>query len=269
MKTYENTTQFYKSADWESCKAQVTQERLKDGVLYCEHCGKPILKNFNPNKRNNRNAVVYHHIKHLTNFNVNDASISINPNNIMVLHWQCHNEVHERFNGVAQKIERKVYLITGASCSGKTTFVRERIQQGDIVLDIDDLWQTVSGMPRYTKPNSLKPIVFNLRNEIKDQIAKGAGTWRNAFIIESLPIATDRRREVERYKAHNVELITMEATREECLQRLYSDPNGRDIKAYEEFINNYFDDYTGEYKVFAPVNEDYDEYIDTGNRIKI
>ena len=111
------------------------------------------------------------------------------------------------------------------------------------MLDIDDIWQTISGQPRYIKPNSLKPIVFNIRNEIKDQIAKGAGTWRNAFIIESLPIATDRKREVERYKAHNVELITMEATREECLNRLYADPNGRNIKAYEEYINDYFDSY--------------------------
>lgn len=244
MRHYETTDQFYRGDDWANCKAQVTLERLKGDTLFCEHCGKPILKNFNPNKRNNRNAVVYHHKIHLTNSNVNDASISINPNNIMVLHWQCHNEVHERFNGVAQKIERKVYLITGASCSGKTTFVKERIQAGDIVLDIDDLWQMVSGMPRYTKPNSLKPIVFNLRNEIKDQIAKGAGTWRNAFIIESLPLATDRKREAEKYKAHNVEVITLEATREECIQRLYADPNGRNIKDYENYINDYFDDYT-------------------------
>ena len=244
MKHYENTTQFYNGQDWANCKAQVTQERLKaDGALYCEHCGKVILKGFNPNARNNRNAVVYHHIKHLTTGNVNDASIAINPQNIAVLHWQCHNEVHNRFNGTAVSIERKVYLVTGAACSGKTTFVRERIQEGDIVLDIDDIWQMVSGMPRYTKPNSLKPIVFNIRNTIKEQIAKGVGSWRNAYIIESLPIATDRAREAERYKAHNVEIITMDATHEECLQRLYKLPNGRNIKAYEGFINNYFDEF--------------------------
>lgn len=244
MKHYDNTTQFYNGVDWSNCKAQVTQERLKGGALYCEHCGKIILKSFNPNARNNKNAVVYHHIRYLTNDNVNDASISINPANIMVLHWQCHNEIHNRFNGVAQKIERKVYIITGASCSGKTTFVRERIQTGDIVLDIDDLWQTISGMPRYTKPNSLKPIIFNLRNLIKEQIAKGNGSWRNAYIIESkLYTPVDRKYEIEKYKQHNVELIEMEATREECLQRLYTNPNGRDIKAYEEYINEYFDSY--------------------------
>lgn len=244
MRRYENTAQFYRGEDWAKCKAQVIQQRLKDGALICEHCGKIILKSFNPNERNNRNAAVFHHKIYLNNFNVNDASISINPDNIAVLHWQCHNEVHNRFNGVAaNRIERKVYIITGPSCSGKTTFVRERIQEGDIVLDIDDLWEMVSGQPRYIKPNALKPIIFNLRNEIKDQIAKGVGTWRNAYIIESLPLATDRKREVERYKAHNVELITMEATKEECLNRLMLNPSGRNIKDYERYIINYFEDY--------------------------
>ena len=244
MKQYESTTQFYNSADWANCKAQVTQERLKNGALYCEHCGGVIVKSFNPNAKNNKGAIVYHHKKYLTNQNVNDASIAINPANIAILHWACHNEVHNRFNGVAVAVERKVYIITGAACSGKTSFVKEHMREGDIVLDIDDLWQTISGQPRYIKPNALKPVVFSLRLALKDQIAKGAGTWRNAYIIESLPLSTDRKREAERYKAHNVEIITMEASREECLNRLYAMPNGRDIKKYEEFINNYFEDYT-------------------------
>ena len=244
MRHYETLTQFYNGQDWANCKAQVTQERLKSGALYCEHCGKLIVKSFNPNARNNKGAIVYHHKTYLTSENVNDASIAINPANIAVLHWQCHNEIHNRFNGTAVAIERKVYLITGAACSGKTTFVRERMQEGDIVLDIDDIWQILSGQPRYTKPNSIKPMVFAVRDAVKEKIIMRAGSWRNAFIIESLPLATDRKREAERYKAHNCEVITMEASREECLNRLYTMPEGRDIKAYEEYINNYFDDYT-------------------------
>ena len=244
MKYYETLTQFYNGQDWANCKAQVTQERLKGGALYCEHCGKLIVKSFNPSANNNKGAIVYHHKTYLTTQNVNDASIAINPANIAVLHWQCHNEVHNRFNGTAVAVERKVYIVTGAACSGKTTFVRERMQEGDIVFDIDDLWQMLSGQPRYIKPDSLKTPVFNLRRVIKEQIANGAGNWRNAYIIESLPLATDRKREAERYKAHNTEIITMEASREDCLNRLYAMPEGRDIKAYEQYINNYFDDYT-------------------------
>lgn len=243
MRTYKSTYDFYRGEDWANCKAQVLQKRMKsDGSIICEHCGKPILKGFNPNANNNSGAIVFHHKIYLNNYNVNDASISINPDNIAIVHWNCHNQIHERFgfSGGNNIPEKKVYLITGASCSGKTTFVKDRIQTNDIVLDIDDIWQMVSGQERYTKPNSLKPIIFKIRDELKELIQRGTGTWRNAFIIESLPSKQDREREADRYKAFNVEIITMDATKEECLQRLHNNPSGRDVKAYEGYINDYY-----------------------------
>lgn len=243
MRRFENTAQFYRSNEWAAAKAQVLQQRVRsDGAVYCEHCGQPILKGFNPNANNNAGAIVFHHKTYLTNYNVNDATISINPENIAILHWNCHNEIHERFTGGIP--EKKVYLITGAPLSGKTTFARERIQPNDLILDIDDIWQTISGQPRYTKPNSLKSLVFAVREELKGLIGRGAGTWRNAFIIEALPVKMDRQREVDRYKAHNVEVVTMAATIDDCLRRLYENPNGRDIKAYEGYIKEYFERYS-------------------------
>lgn len=243
MKHYNTTAQFYRSDDWANCKAQVLQQRIRsDGALYCEYCGQVILKGFNPQANNNAGAVVFHHKVYLNNYNVNDASIAINPDNIAVVHWNCHNQIHERFTG--GQPEKKVYIITGASCSGKTTYVRERLQPNDLVIDIDDIWQTISGQPRYVKPNSLKSLVFAIRDEIKALIGRGAGQWRNAFIIESLPSKMDRQREADRYRAHNVEVITMDATKEQCLQRLHDNPQGRDVKAYEGYIEQYFARYS-------------------------
>ncbi len=246
MKTYKSTYDFYRGEDWAYCKAQVLQQRLKaDGSIICEHCGKPIVKGFNPSANNNAGAIVFHHKIYLNNLNVNDASISINPNNIQIVHWSCHNEIHQRFgfSGGNNIPEKKVYLITGASCSGKTSYVKERIQANDIVVDIDDIWEMVSGQPRYIKPNALKPIVFKIRDELKGLIQRGTGTWRNAFIIESLPSKQDREREADKYKAFNVEVVTMDATQDECLQRLHNNPSGRDIKSYEGYINEYYSRY--------------------------
>lgn len=243
MKHFDNLPQFYNSNEWGACKEQVLHERVKnDGSVICEYCGEPIVKGFNPQANNNKGAMVFHHKNYLTQLNVNDASISINPSNIQILHWHCHNKVHERFgfSGTNNKPEKKVYLITGASCSGKTSFVKERMDPNDIVLDIDDIWQMVSGQPRYIKPNAIKPIVFAIRDEIKDQISKGAGTWRNAYIIESLPNPKDREREASRYRAFNVEVITLDTSEEECLRRLHENPSGRDIKSYEGYIKEYF-----------------------------
>lgn len=242
MKHFGSTQEFYKSKEWADCKDAVLMQRQQaDGTIVCEHCGKPIVKAYNPSKRNNAGAMVFHHKTHLTSANVNDASISINPDNIAILHWSCHNEVHERFGfGGNQRPEKKVYLVTGAPCSGKREWVNERIQEGDIILDIDSLWECLSGQPRYKKPAQLKQAIFPTRALIKDLIAKGAGTWRNAFVIECLSTPRDIEQEASRYRAHNVEVISMESTMEECIDRLRANPQGRDAKEYEKYIRDWF-----------------------------
>ena len=241
MRKYSTLASFYAGDDWSECKAAVLSKRIKGGAIYCEHCGEIILKDFNPRERNNAGAMVFHHKRPLlTVADANNAAISINENNIAILHWQCHNIVHNRFTGQNTQPEQKVYLITGAPCSGKTTFARERMQAGDVIVDIDDIWQQISGQPRYVKPNSLKPIVFKTRDEQEEQVRIRSGTWRNAFIIKSLPLPMERTRAAERFGA---ELITLETTKEECLERLRKKPNGRNVADYEKFINNYFDMY--------------------------
>lgn len=240
MKNYTSLQQFYKSQEWANCKAIVLNERMKDGAIYCEHCGQPILKNFNPNANNNKGAMVFHHKTYLTKENVNDASISINPKNIAILHWHCHNEVHKRFGFQTgnNKVERKIYIVVGAPCSGKTTWVNERIEEGDLVFDVDNLWEALSGQPRYIKPNNLKALVLATRLFIKEQIRKGTGTWRNAYIIESklaTPIELDK--EANAYP-YNVEVIELDTSKEECINRLLN--SNRDIKLYTDLINEYY-----------------------------
>ena len=237
MRNYSTLASFYAGDDWAECKARVLRERVKKGAVYCEHCGELVLKDFNPSERNNAGAMVFHHKIILTLANVNNADISINPRNIAILHWKCHNVVHDRFTGQNTQPDQKVYLITGAPCSGKTTFARERMQAGDVLIDIDDIWQQISGQPRYVKPNSLKPIVFRTRAEQEEQVRIRSGTWRNAFVIKSLPLAMDRKREAEKLGA---EVITIDTPRDECLERLRKNPNGRNVSEYEKFINDYF-----------------------------
>lgn len=242
MRHYNNLKDFYNGDDWAMCKQQVLNDRItSDGKVICEYCNEEIIKDFNPNKRNNRNAIVYHHKIELNIANVNDASISINPENIATLHWQCHNIIHDRFIGSNGNNlpTKKVYLITGASCSGKTSFVKERATDGDIVVDIDDIWEFVTRGKRYYKPKWAQSIVFAIRDAMIDKIitTKLNGTWHNAFVIESLPFGSDRDNRASQLQA---EVIEMEATEEECLQRLYENPNGRNIRDYEKYIKDYF-----------------------------
>ena len=96
---------FYRSKEWENLLEQLKLERVNsDGQIICEHCGKPITLKYD---------CIGHHKIELNDLNVNDYNISLNPDNIMLIHFKCHNKIHERFNGFKQQ----VYIVYGSPCS--------------------------------------------------------------------------------------------------------------------------------------------------------
>ncbi|WP_031684035.1 HNH endonuclease, partial [Mycobacterium tuberculosis] len=100
---------FYASDVWRDFRMRLIGER----GLRCEHCGKLVTQS--------RKLTAHHKIE-LTPDNVHDATISLNPDNVILVHHSCHNEIHKRFGG-AQK--RSVYLVYGPPLAGKTSFVRD------------------------------------------------------------------------------------------------------------------------------------------------
>lgn len=216
---------FYKSDQWRGLLDVLKDERARDGVLYCEHCGKPIVKAYD---------CIGHHKIELTDQNVNDYSISLNPDNIMLIHHRCHNQIHERFGYVKQK---RVYLVYGAPCSGKSTYVRECAGKEDLVLDIDNIWQMISVNDRYVKPGRLKANVFGVRDCILDMIRMRAGNWKNAYIIGGYPLAMDRQRMEQ---TTGCEMIFIDESKETCLER--ASASGR--IGWEEYIEAWFRDYS-------------------------
>lgn len=226
--------QFRRSKEWEACKQQVDFERQdKDGFIRCEMCG-VITKSFNPDKTaDNRNALIHHHTIEMTIANMNDYDISLNPKRIQCLCVRCHNKVHERFGFSSP---RKVYIVTGAPCSGKTSFVKENMKAGDIVCDIDSLWEAISGQERYVKPKGLYPFIEAVERELREQIKMMSnGT---AWIITGAPSAKERQDLAIKL---NGEVIHIDTPKQECLDRLYSNPNGRDVNAWTGYIERYFD----------------------------
>lgn len=216
-----NLSTFYQSKEWGDLLRILKQERVNEmGFIICEHCGRPIVKKYD---------CIGHHKEELTAANVNDVGISLNPDNIALVHHKCHNAIHERF-GYEYK---KIYIVHGAPCSGKTSYVREVAGAEDIVLDIDNIWQCISTNDRYVKPNRLKPNVFNIRDTILDQILTGLGYWRNAYIIGGYPYEAERERMRSLYGA---ELIHIDTDAEECLKRAAERP-----PEYAEYVQEYFD----------------------------
>ena len=128
---------FYNSDIWRTFRLQLIHERTNEnGDLLSEYSGKPIVKAYD---------IVLHHKTPLTMANVNDFNISLNADNIMIVTQKEHNEIHARFGYVAQ---RKVYYVYGAPCSGKTTFVNSVKGNSDLIVDMDNIWQCITGGDR-------------------------------------------------------------------------------------------------------------------------
>lgn len=221
---------FYKSSKWAKFVEALRIERANsDGVVICEQCGKPIIKKYD---------CIGHHVEELTDENVNDVMIALNPNNIQLLHFKCHNEIHKRF-GYAERQVQKVYIVYGPPCSGKSSFVSEIAEHGDIILDIDKLWSAIRAdkCNKYDKPNELKQNVFALRDLMIDMIKVRRGRWANAYIIGGYPLQAERERLATLVCADKI--IFIDTPKDVCLLRAKEKSND-----WIDFVNDWFDRYT-------------------------
>ena len=224
-------SEFYTSDLWRKFRKNLILERINksDGLIYDEFSGKPILNTYD---------IVLHHIQPLTMQNVNDFTISLNPDNIMIVTHKSHNEIHKRFGYCTQ---RKVYYVYGAPCSGKNTFVNESKGNSDIIVDIDNVWECITGGERYYKPQALKTNAFIMRDCMLDMVKTRAGKWERAWIIEGGARKAERER---RIKSLGAEPIFIDTDKETCLNRLANDE--KRIKYVDEwttYIEQYFNKY--------------------------
>lgn len=221
MYTLEN---FYQCKPWRKLLAQLKIDRLTpDGQIICEYCNNPIIKAYD---------IIGHHKIELTDDNVNDYTISLNPENIALVHARCHNYIHNKL-GYSR---RQIYLVYGSPMAGKSSFVKEVANVGDLIIDMDNLWQAVSGCDRYIKPNRLKAVVFKLRDTLLDAVRYRLGRWNNAYIIGGYPLLSERERLIKELGARE---IFIDTSKEECLRRLEVD-SSKDKEAWTQYINEWW-----------------------------
>lgn len=215
---------FYRSKEWETFRKQIIAERTnEEGFVLCAECGEPILKKYD---------LIIHHINELTEDNVNDVMVSLNPDNVVCVHFKCHNKLHERFefNKGTTKKKKEVYLVYGAPCSGKTTWVKENATENDLIVDIDSIWEMISINERHQKPDSLKSVVFEIRDKLYEIIKYRSGNWQNAYVIAGVPQKGERDRVIARLGAEKIFIDTDIHT---CIERARNEQ-------YIELIHNWF-----------------------------
>ena len=229
----------YNSGEWIAFRMLIITERAKrDDGPTCEHCHKRVAHS---------RELTVHHITELTPDNVTDAMISLNPDNVLVVHAHpCHDEIHERFGFATtfkecRTYSHNVYLVYGPPMSGKNTFVRDNMEYGDIVVDIDKLYSAMTLLPDYDKPNALLPIVRGVHNLLIDNIKTRYGKWENAFVIGGY---ADRYKRDKMITDLGAEPVFCDVNKRECLRRLNLDNDRRDRQEeWGTYINKWFDNY--------------------------
>lgn len=214
---------FYKSEAWRSLRRALIQER---GTV-CPVCHRDYMAD--------TSKLIAHHIQELTPETVTDASVALNPSNVELICFDCHNKAHKRYG---QGIHH-VYLVYGAPCSGKSTLVRQMMHRGDLIVDMDLLFYAVSGCSLYDKPDQLKSDVFAVRSLLLDRIQHRAGRWGDAYIVGGYPFKLERE---ELARKLGAELIFSDLPKEQCKANACAG-RGNLAKAWEGYIERWFDDY--------------------------
>lgn len=226
---------FYNSKEWCIFREQEVLRRTDEKGVRCEKCNEYITES---------RHIQLHHITELTPQNIDNVMITLNPENIMLLCQRCHNMIHGRYcKGAIRKVKpKKVNIVYGPPMSGKKTLVKQYMQPGDLVVDMDKLYEAMSFMPLYNKPNQIKFNVLAVRNLIIDQIKTRYGNFTNAWIVGGYANKVDRERLAKELGA---ELIYCEVDKEDCYYKLEYCDDYRQEKQEEwkEYIDKWFDEY--------------------------
>jgi hypothetical protein len=218
---------FYKSKQWQKLLEVIKLERInEDGQIICWHCKKPIV---------NKYDCIGHHTIFLTEDNVNDADISLNPKLIQLVHHRCHNLIHNKLGYT----KREVFLVYGSPLSGKSTYISTVAEPGDLIIDINNIWKCVSGCEN-SKPPKLNSVVFGLRDRLLEMVKYRVGKWDNCYIIGGYPLISERERICKELGARE---IFIDTPKEVCLQRL-RESEDRDLSDYSKYIEDWWRKYT-------------------------
>lgn len=110
-----------------------------------------------------------------------------------------------------------LYIVTGAPASGKSTYIREHAQPGDIRIDYDEIANTLSGMDpnNHTHPQHVK----NITKATRTAAIKAAMRYANqvdVWIIHSTPTQST----LDDYREHGAEIITIDPGKDTVMQRI-------------------------------------------------
>lgn len=113
---------------------------------------------------------------------------------------------------------KEIICVFGSPCSGKTTFVRQMAQKGDLIIDHDDLYMAISTLDRYERHPGIRDAVLEMKKTLLDFIRERKGYWSRAWVIDTAHSSAGRKQLMDLVGADRGVIIY--ADRATCLERM-------------------------------------------------
>jgi len=114
----------------------------------------------------------------------------------------------------------QVTVIAGRPGSGKSTYVKDHMQPGDLLVDYDAIGMALSGQPPHHRSVHLTPFISAAEHAILRRLERPSEVER-VWILTARPDPIERRALVARLAAT---LIELDVPPEECIARIQADP---------------------------------------------
>lgn len=111
-------------------------------------------------------------------------------------------------------------IVCGPPASGKSTYVAERIGSNDLLIDLDDILQALTGVPGHAAPRWALPAALDQRNKMLAALADDRAHDRAWFIVGA-PREAERRHWA---KMLDGEVVVLATPAEVCVGRIEADP---------------------------------------------
>ena len=116
------------------------------------------------------------------------------------------------------------------------------MQPGDLVIELDLLYQALSLQERYVNPSEIKANVFAVKNLLLDQVKMRYGKYSRAWVIGGYPDRAARERLANDLGA---EMVLIETDKTECLNRLNhcQDERANQKREFKQYIEQWFEEW--------------------------
>jgi predicted kinase len=132
-----------------------------------------------------------------------------------------------------------IQIVTGPPCGGKSTYIKDRAQPGDIIIDMDRiaLALTTEGTEPFTYSDRVRAVAMKARAAaVTEALYQAQGErYQNVYIIHTDPTPDQR----AYYRAMGGRIIEIDPGKEVCLERMKSRPKQNHAIA-ERFIHEYY-----------------------------